>query len=178
MRIFNARSCCLAACMFVGMQSLADIAREEAERRRLVEQEGIESRVIEGRAARKDPDARTESSQSSERPKGFTTDKPSSGSQISARSYRARLQKLDRAIRQEDERLELKRKRLESERWALPKTGRLSARSKSADVQERLQSEIEELQIKLRELRRERSETWEEGRKAGFLPGELEGRYY
>jgi hypothetical protein len=39
-----------------------------------------------------------------------------------------------------------------------------------------LQREIDELESKLKRIRRERQEIYEEGRKAGFLPGELDGR--
>jgi len=178
MRIPNIRSCCLAACVFFGAQSLSDVAREEAERRRRLDQQGIESKVIESGASRTNPEKPpASSSPSSDRRPGSRADTSSSGNRVSVRSYRTKLQKLDRTIRQDEERLELMRRRLESERWALPKPGRLSAGNKSVDAQEKLSREIDELQIKLRELRRERAETWDEGRKAGFLPGELEGRF-
>jgi hypothetical protein len=177
MRISNIRSCCLAACVFFGAQSLSDVAREEAERRRRIDQQGIESKVIESGDPRTNREEhRASSSQSSDRQTGSRGEKPSSGDRASVRSYRTKLQKLDRTIRQDEERLELKRRRLESERWALPKPGRLSAGNKSADVQEKLKREIDELQIKLRELRRERTETYAEGLRLGFLPGELDGK--
>ncbi len=92
----------------------------------------------------------------------------------SVRSYRAALQKLDRAIRQTEERLESRQIRLRSLRWDLPKPGR--GRSDSGNSQSRLQQEIEDLQRKLEPLRQERSEVYEDGKRAGFLPGELSGK--
>jgi hypothetical protein len=160
------------------MQSLADVAREEAERRKLLEQQGIEEKIIDRNAipsAPKEHPAKT--TPPSQRQTKASIEKASPGSQVSVRRLRTALQKLDRAIRQDEERLALKRARSEESRWALPKTGRLSAKSRTTDTQERLQKEIDELQIKLKELRLERDETYEEGRKAGFLPGELEGKF-
>jgi hypothetical protein len=177
MWIPNISTCFVTACVFFTMQSLADIAREEAERRQLLEQQGIEGRIIERRDAGSAPkENQAKALRPSDGQKKASTENAFPKSQASVRRYRAALQKLDRRIRQEEERLVLKRVRLEENRWALPKTGRLSTRSQAADTQERLQKEIDELQIKLKGLRLEREETYEEGRKAGFLPGELEGK--
>jgi hypothetical protein len=167
----------MTACVFLGMQSLADVAREEAERRQQLEQQGIEAKIIEMHSV---PSAsqehQTKAPLSPERQKKTSTENAFSKNPTIVRRFRSALQKLDRRIRQEEERLAVKRARLKESRWTLPKTGRLSARSQTADTNEQLQKEIDELQIKLKELHLEREETYEEGRKAGLLPGELEGK--
>ena len=43
-------------------------------------------------------------------------------------------------------------------------------------LQRRLREQIEELEIKLKYMREERRENYEMGRKAGYLPGDLEGK--
>jgi chromosome segregation ATPase len=93
----------------------------------------------------------------------------------SARSFRTRLQKLDRAIRENEDRLQSRRARLQAQRWEIPKTSRVSSRRRKTDSQNNLQAEIEELEVKLKQLRRERAEIYEDGKKAGYLPGELDG---
>ena len=171
--------CCLALLFIFDVQSLVDVAREEAERRRLLQEQGIEAKVIEVNAVNPEPDGnmsiperrpdvREKSSAQSNSPKG----------QSSALRYRSTLQKLDREIQQAEERLKSKQARLQSERWALPKTGRISGRSRTKDSSSRLKAEIEELQIKLKLLQNQRFEAYESGKKAGFLPGELDGKYY
>jgi hypothetical protein len=177
MRTTKLRSCCLATFIVLGMQSLADVAREEAQRRRLLEEQGIEGKVLEGKAVPLTTDSnRTKSRISSGAPKSRSTQSDSPKGQNSARRYKTALQKLDRTIRQDEERLQSRRLRLQAERWALPKVGRVSARSQSTDSQDRLKREIEDLETKLKQLRRERAEIYEEGRQAGFLPGELDGK--
>jgi hypothetical protein len=177
MIIRSIKSYSLAACLALGMQSLADIARQEAERRRLLEQQGVEGKVIEEQIAQP---AHGENGAAlinpSEKQKTTPADRVFPKGRVSKRDYRAELQKLDRAIRQNEERLHLARTRLQAEQRALPKTNKLSASSRTTNPQERLQKEINELQIKLKELHRERTEVYEEGKKAGLLPGELEGR--
>jgi hypothetical protein len=177
MRIPNIKLCGMTVCVLLNMQSLTDIAREEAERRQRLEQQGIEEKIIERKEA---PSAQEEhrikAPASSERQKKPSAENDSSKNQATVRRFRAALQKLDRRIRQEEERLAPKRARLEESRWVLPKTGRLSTQNRIIDSRERLQKEIDDLQIKLKELRQEREETYEEGRKAGILPGELDGK--
>jgi len=167
----------LAALIFFGMQSLADIAREEAERRKSLQQQGIEAKVIKSRSFPASTGGAFNKPESSsvKRP-AATSSRDASTTKSSLRRYRSALQKLDRTIREEKARLELKRERLKKERWALPKTGRLSAGGRSEDARNRLREEIEELQLKIRQLRRERREIYDEGRREGFLPGELDGK--
>jgi hypothetical protein len=179
MRIQDIKSCCLITCLALGTQSLADAAREEAERRRLLEQQGIEGKVIEASAVPSTSRGnRAVSTDHSEKQKKAPAQNASPKSRAPRRNYRSELQKLDRTIRQDEDRLEVARARLGAEKWALPKTGKLQDSNRTANTQDRLQKEIDELQIKLKELRRERVETYEEGRKTGLLPGELEGRQY
>jgi hypothetical protein len=177
MRTKKMRSCCIAAFIVLGTQSLADIAREEAERRKLLEQQGIEGKVIESNPASNPSNgSQTISTIPSAESRGKSTRAASRKGQPSVHSFRNALKKLDRTIRQEERRLESRRARLQAERWAPPKVGKLSSRNQSEDTQNRLRAEIEELQLKLKELRRERAEIYDEGKKAGFLPGELEGK--
>ncbi len=166
--------CWLIACALFCLQSLADVAREEAERRRLLEQQGIEEKVIDPYAAQ-DGNITVSTSSPSTAPKS-TSEKSIGSGRTSLHSFRTALQKLDRAIRQDDERLELLRGRVESERWEIQKARRSSSRSRASKSGRDPQEEIDELQIKLRQLRQERSETYEAGKKAGFLPGELDGK--
>jgi hypothetical protein len=171
------RSCWSAAFLILCMQSLADIAREEAERRKLLEQQGIEGKVVEGDAAHLAPNGNlTVSTVASTGSKKPSSQISSQKDKASLRSFRSALQKLDRAIRKDEDRLKSLRARLQAERWAPPKIGRVSSRDQTTDSQDRLKSEIEELQISLKRLREERFEIYESGKKAGFLPGELDGK--
>jgi predicted RNase H-like nuclease (RuvC/YqgF family) len=168
-------SCGLAVLLSLGTQSLADLARQEAERRKMLEEQGIEAKVITGDPESLAPDgslttstpvvtARTEKSRGSK----------SSGSSV--RSYRSTIQKLDRSITKAEQRLRELRSKLEAARWALPKVGRLSSRSGNSDSQSRMQAEAEKLESQLKQMRQERAEAYDQGRKAGFLPGELDGK--
>lgn len=163
-------SCCLALFVEFGIQSLADVAREEAERRKRLEDQGVEAKVIEEIPAESAKHGNLSTStvpasKGSKKPPGASA--PANGKPL--RSYRTSLQKLDQAIRQHESRLEARRKQLQSERRK-PNDG------KESKVQEKLREEIESLETKLSQLRRERSETYDEGKKAGFLPGELDGK--
>jgi hypothetical protein len=176
MRSLKLRSCCAVVFIVFGMQSLVDIANQEAERRKRIDQQGIEVRVIEGNAVPSDSNVNvTEWTDPPDTLPKASTKNASAKDKASARSFRTAIQKLDRAIRQNKDRLEARRARLQSERWATPKTGKSSNGRRASDSQSKLQAEIEELQSKLKELRRERAEIYEEGKKAGFLPGELDG---
>ncbi len=177
MRVMGSRSCWSVVFLVLSMQSLADIAREEAERRRLLEQQGIEGKVIEGNAAQTSANGNStvSTTPSAARKKSSgRTDFPKD--RTSVRSFRNELQKLDRTIRQDEGRLDLLRARLQAAQWGPQKVGRTSGRSRTSDPQNRLREEIDELQAKLRQLRQQRAEIYEEGKKAGFLPGELDGK--
>lgn len=165
---------CLAViCAAFLLQSLADFAREEAARRKRLEQEGIEAKVITEAAE----DSQGNLSTSEERPRQSSNSAKSvSKSESSVSSFRRAIQKLDRRIRQEENRLKLRRARLQSLHRESRKKGEAPGSGKGADAQSRLTEEIEELEMNLKQLRRERAEVYDEGRKAGFLPGELDGK--
>ena len=168
----------LAVLFAFGTQSLADLARQEAERRKALAEQGVQEKVIEANTQNLARDGNLTTSPAaetglSEKSKPATQNKSQSPS---AKSYRSALQKLDRSISKAEERLQLLRLRLHEERWALPKVGRVSRRSGTEDSQKRIQAEMEDLEIQLKQLRKERAGIYDEGRKAGFLPGELDGK--
>jgi chromosome segregation ATPase len=163
--------------LFLDMQSLVDVAQKEAERRRLLEEQGIEGKVIVGNGTHLAPNGNITTSTGpplAPVKKNEKSDSPKN--RASVRSYQTSLKKLDREIRQTEERLASRRERLQAEKWAPLKIGRSASRSRTKNSQNQLQKEIDELQIKLRRLREERFEVYEAGKKAGFLPGELEGK--
>ncbi len=159
---------------FTAPQSLAEAARKEAERRKALEQQGIEGRVLSV-----DSDHATRESPADVSPLLSKREKRDGdrvqAHQPSLRTLRTTLQKLDREILRGEERLTLLRARMESERWQLPKVGRVS-RSNNASLRERLRFQVQELEAKVKQWRRERYETYDVGRKAGYLPGELDGK--
>jgi DNA repair exonuclease SbcCD ATPase subunit len=169
-------ACVLIPAILLCMQSLADVARQEAERRRSLDQQGIEAKVIDNVP----PNSGGTLAVSSDVPhpvsprasKGAAASKGKS----SVDGIRTALQKLDRGIQQTKERLESRRTRLQSERWKNPKTVRASSVSDPEKSQARLKQEIEELERKLEQLQQERREVYDRGKRAGFLPGELTGK--
>jgi hypothetical protein len=177
MRIETIQSCCMAAFLFLGLQSLADVAREEAERRRLIDQQGVEAKVIEIDSGQRTADR----NQSQREVPPSASAKTSAASnenknKSAASSYRSALQKLDRSILQEERRLAAKRERLQAARSApLRISSRIDGNQTSNNLS-RLQSEIEDMEAKLKQLREEWREKYEEGLRAGFLPGELDGK--
>ena len=92
---------------------------------------------------------------------------------MSLRSFQTRLQKLDRDIEQAEAQLKQLKSRADAERWAPVKSPR---GPDPAVAQAQLRRQIAELAGKLARLRTERADTFFAGRKAGFLPGELENR--
>jgi hypothetical protein len=169
---------CMSVLFVFGMQSLTDFARQEAERRRLLEEQGIQGKVIVNNAASPasnedlsgagvSPSKQEKRAERSESPKGRN----------SANSYRTTLQKLDRQIQQSEDRLASLQARLQAEKWSRPKTRHASSRSQKKNSTGQLQAQIEELQLKVKRLREERFEVYESGKKAGFMPGELDGKY-
>jgi len=159
------------------MQSLVDVARDEGERRKRLEEQGIEARVIDENAAglARQGNITTSTEPAASVPMSSARSEPLKG-QGSVRSYRSALQKLDRAIQQNETHLTAKRARMQAEKWANLKSGKASKGTGAKYPQSRLQAEIDALQIKLKQLRDERFEVYEAGKKAGFLPGELEGK--
>jgi hypothetical protein len=177
MRNEKFRSCCLAALIMLGMQSLADVAQKEAERRKQVEQQGLQVKTIEGNGEPIAPTGNlTVSTSLKSTPQKEAEPTHPQKNRASIRYYRSALQKLDQAIRKDEMRLESLRGRLQSEKWALPKIGRLSRSDASTGNQDKLQEQIEELQAKIQLAREERDEIYRSGKKDGFLPGELDGK--
>jgi hypothetical protein len=164
-------------CMTVALgvaQSLSEAAQKEAERRKNLAQNGIEAKVIEEDDI---SDAAMQANVSTFSP--VFSSKPASrepASKAKVQPYRNALQKYDREIRQSEEKLKSLRAKLNAERWALPKVGKISRNSDSSASEEKLKAQIQDLELKLAQLRRERLETYDAGRKAGFLPGELDGK--
>jgi predicted RNase H-like nuclease (RuvC/YqgF family) len=157
--------------------TLADVARKESERRKRLEQQGIEGKVIDADAVIKSSSGNlTVSTVSGTESEDSTVQNNKSEKRSSIRSYRNALKKLDRTIRKAKDDLARLREQFRKARWAPLKIGRRSNSGKSEEKQNRMQAEIEELESELRELRRERSEIFNEGRRAGFLPGELDGK--
>ncbi len=167
---------CTSGLVLACPQSLADAARKEAERRKMLERQGIEGKIISHDAEKqRGEDNRSEAALTV--PKGKNLGQaPSSRNLRGLESLRATLQKLSRDIQHGEERLRLLRSRVESERWQIPKVGRVSRGGNSSSSADRLRIQVEDLEAKLRHWKRTRSELYESGRKAGFLPGELDGK--
>lgn len=152
--------------------SLADVARKEAKRRRELEQQGIREDVITNDAVSQRA-KRGNLSVFSPGPAKSGSPRPSVDSKRSTPApFLKALQKLDREIRQLEDRLALLRERESKERWTLPVVER-SRRSARAAPSKDCRSQMQELEMKLKRLRQERGEVYDQGRKAGFLPGEL-----
>lgn len=157
-------------------QSLAEAARKEAERRKALEQQGIPEKVIDGQdPARLGPNG------------NLTLFSPANTVHASVRSqpvrtagtldrFRSALEKLDREIRQAQDRLAALRDRAAAVHRAPPTPKRGSRKASGNSDEDRLRWQIREWEGKLERVKQERSETYDNGRKAGFLPGELDGR--
>lgn len=157
-------------------QSLAEAARKEAERRRQLEARGVEARVIEGGAGEQGArgGVTTFSADSSRKTAAPRADGTKRSAPVS--SLRNLLQKLDREILAAEEKRALLLQQAEAEKWSLPRVGRVVRGRENVNQRERLEKEARELELKIRSLRRQRIEAYEAGRKAGFLPGELDGK--
>ncbi len=154
-------------------QSLAEAARKEAERRRTMERQGVEEKVI-SRDLRAERDNRSEPASVPAFSRVSNTGRAPKNP-VALQAVRSALRKLDSNILQTEEKLTNYRARLESEKWQLPKVGKLT-RGNNSSAMEKLRLQIQELESKLKRLRRERYDTYEVGKKAGYLPGELDGR--
>jgi hypothetical protein len=155
-------------------QSLSEFAQKEAERRKNLEQNGVEGKVIEDHIPSHLAPKGNLSTPSPSTPTKPTSPEPKLKTRL--QTFRNALQKYDREIRRGDERLRLLRSRFDAEKWALPKVGKISSKNDSSSSQDRLKAQIQDLELKLAQLRRERLETYDSGRKAGFLPGEMDGK--
>lgn len=154
-------------------QSLAEAARREAARRKELERRGIKAKLIEAAdPALIAPNGTLSTSKPAPAGAPLGSGEPSGRKSESLGSFRTKLEKLDREISRSDNRLRLLRSRLEAERRA---SDGLRRGSTPASL-ERLRQQIGELTLRLKQLREERSDTYRAGRRAGFLPGELEDR--
>ena len=150
MRTLKFRSCCVAIFVVLGMQSLVEIARQEAERRKRLEQQGIEGKVFEGNPVPSDSNVNvTVWTDPPETPEKTSTREDSSKKKTSPRSFRTAIQKLDRLIKENKDRLKSRRARLQSARWSISTTGRSSGRSKTADSPDKLQRPPDPLNISI-----------------------------
>ena len=159
------------------MQSLADAARREAERRERIERLGIEEKVIEGNEKCSPLEGNVSVFKPSDTGQKKTIPEPfSSRDRSSLRQYRAKLLKLDNDIRKGEAQLEKLRGRLDSLRRKSLGIDNFKGFSRNEESRDRTEVQIEELQTDLKLLRKERRELYDSGRKDGFLPGELEGK--
>ncbi len=149
-----------------GFQSLVDLAKKEAERRKQIDEQGIEVKVITQSDAKLAPEGaisvssipdRFETAKSSEKP----------AKKHSLEKFRDQLNRFDREIRACEERLISTRRRLESERRNFKKSG----------TKQKSQTQIQDLETKIARLKEERLKSYNQARRAGYLPDELDGRY-
>lgn len=173
---------CRLTLLLLSTQSLADLAREEAERRNAIDQQGIRTRIVTTVEATREPvDAEGEPALHPP-PRSRTVPRDEAPThRRSLNAIKRLLRRLDQSIRKSERELALCRTRLQEGRWELPKVGKASKTgSRQGDAQqraqERLRQRIEEIETELRRLREERRDAYEEGRRAGFHPGELDGK--
>lgn len=160
-----------------GEESLAEAARTEAVRRERVRQLGIEETVIEGNGGCHSGEGNV--TLFDPPPAGMTrpelTDSSSKNRGSLAR-IRSQLQKLDRNIRQEEARLKKLQDRIGKLRRDNLRITNLSKIPVNEESRRKTLEQIGELEDKLRMLKRERTDIYDNGRRQGFLPGELQGR--
>jgi predicted RNase H-like nuclease (RuvC/YqgF family) len=153
------------------MQSLADVAEKEAERRSQIENQGVQEKVIMGDGESLAPNGNlTVSTPSGAKFQNAEAPAKDQKKMTSIRSYRAALQKLDRAIRDNEMRMDSLRARMQAEKK------RISKNSLPSSAQSRLQEQIDQLQTKVEQARKDRAGIYQSGRKDGYLPGELDGK--
>jgi len=158
-------------------QSLAEAARREAERRQKLDREGVQEKRIEATdLARLAPGGAISTFAPGSGLAPASVSAAKSEPPVSLRSFQTRLQKLDRDIQQAEGQLKQLKVRADAERWAPVKVLKGSGGTDPAAARARLRSQIAELEGKLARLRVERGDTFFAGRKAGYLPGELENR--
>jgi hypothetical protein len=155
-------------------QSLFEAAQREAQRRKGLEQQSIEGKTIAGNGpSQAAPQGKisTSSPALSSRP---APGEPKPKARL--QTFRSALQKYDWAIRRSSERLRVLQSRLGAESWTLPRVEGRSGRINTRSSRDNIKMQIQDLELELAQLRRERLETYDAGRKEGFLPGELDGR--
>jgi hypothetical protein len=156
-------------------QSLVEVARKEAERRQKLAD--VQARQIDGaNPALVAPGGALSISSPGPVMVSAKAAPARPESRESLRSYQSRLQKLDREISQTEQKLKVLRLRADAERWAPIKTAKGSRGSGGSATLDQMRWQIQDLETKLAELREERSDVFQAGKRAGYLPGELEGR--
>jgi len=174
MRGENLRSFHSAIILLFLLQSLADVARQEAQRRKQLQEQGVEGKVITGNII----DTASKGSLTTFEPHASIKSDSQSAPELerdhqAGRKFAAQLQKLAGEIREAEEKLNNLRQRAMQQRWAVLGSRKVSG---NTDVVTRLEAEISELEKKLKKLRQQRLKVYEAGRKSGYLPGELEGK--
>lgn len=162
--------------ILIGAQSLGEAARKEAERRKALDEQGIKAKVFDtSNPAFVPPNGNISVSTGLPRkePPSKKSDTPTA--RASPR-FRTAIQKLDREIRISEDRLKTLGRQAQAERWAPPRTGKVPRRGTAVQNEEKIREEISELELKLKRLREERLEVYNEARKAGLLPGEIDGK--
>ena len=161
-------------------QSLGEIARREAERRRNIDAQGApEKTILQQDVPRLGSGGALSTSSLPPSPKGPPVRSSASRrTRDSPERFRGAIQKLDREIRSAEDRLASLRARVEAERWTPPRTARSrrGTRVAQSEKRPRLDVQIKDWEMKLKRLRQDRFETYDAGLKAGFLPGELDGK--
>ncbi len=158
-----------------GGQSLAEAARRESERRKALEEAGVEAKSLVNETLPR----KSNGSLTTGTPGGASGDRRTVRTRPERRSspapYRAALKRLDGDILKCEEQLTFSRQKYELERNSFKLSTKVT-RTQNADVaRERLLLRIQELEARLKRLRQERRETYDSGRRAGFHPGELDG---
>ncbi len=158
-------------------QSLTEVARKEAERRQKIDQQNVQVKKIESAdltSTNSNGTVSVSKTESSSTNLKVPATKPDARATL--RSFQIRLQKLDNDIVQAEERLRLLRARAEAERWTVARAPKGSRGAGLITGQDQFRWQILEAEGKLAGLRRDRSDVFQAGRKAGYLPGDLEMR--
>jgi hypothetical protein len=166
----------LLAALALAAQDLGELARREAQRRAGIEaQGGADRKIVQADLERARPGGNvTTFSVPALRTPAPPAPRPAGGR--TAERYRSALQRLDRQIASVEDRIGALRARAEAEKWEIRRAGRSGSRAPAERAPPKRELAIREQEVKLRRLRQERFETYDAGRRAGFLPGELDGK--
>ncbi len=169
-----------SACAVVAgdLQSLIQAARKEAERRQKLEQQNIKEKKIDPAADPSNLAPGASVSISSQRTDTVTARAAAAKPppRRTLLSFQTRLRKLDQDIAQASERLNKLRAQADAERSAPARMVRMPRGLSGSNTQSKLAGQIQDLEAKLKRMRLERDDTFLAGRRAGYLPGELENR--
>jgi predicted RNase H-like nuclease (RuvC/YqgF family) len=170
---------CVSVTRALQGQSLAEAARKEAGRRRLLELQGISGKVIGDHGSATPVPHASAGVFAEVRSPSISSQSGSKRARDSLQRYRSTLQRLDDAIRETEERMESLRRQTSAAQWTLSRT-RSSQRARTGAStgasEERLRSQIQDLESRLKRLKQDRLQVYDQGLRAGFLPGELDGK--